>query len=117
MVYNSNKELKIYYSIGEVADMLHVPETTLRFWEKEFAGYITPHKAGRQVRQYTKENIEQVRLVHHLIRERGMTLKGARQMLTSNKKAAVQTMEVIDRLKSIRQELVDMKQALDRTVY
>lgn len=117
MVYNPNKNLKLYYSIGEVAEMFHVSETLLRYWEKEFANIITPRKSGRQIRQYTQENIEQVRLVYHLVKEKGMTLQGARQVLKSNRSAAVQTMEVIDRLKAIREELVNMKRALDDTVY
>lgn len=117
MAYKENKNLKLYYSIGEVADMFNVSETLLRYWEKEFPAQITPRKSGRQIRQYTEENIEQVRLIYHLVKEKGMTLQGARQVLKNNKTATVQTMEVINRLKAIRDELMTMKQELDRTIY
>lgn len=117
MAYKENKNLKLYYSISEVADMFNVAETLLRYWEKEFPTFITPRKSGRQIRQYTEENIEQVRLVYHLVKEKGMTLQGARQVLKNNKTATVQTMEVINRLKAIREELMTMKQELDRTIY
>ena len=60
MAYNPNKELKLYYSIGEVAKMFNVNESLLRFWEKEFP-FITPKKAGGNVRQYRKEDIENIR--------------------------------------------------------
>lgn len=117
MAYNSNKNLKLYYSIGEVAEMFNVSETLLRYWEKEFPNFITPRKGGRQIRQYTEENIEQVRLVYHLVKEKGMTLQGARQVLKNNKTATVQTMEVINTLKSIREELLTMKKELEQTIY
>lgn len=117
MTYNSNKNLKLYYSIGEVAEMFNVSETLLRYWEKEFPNFITPRKSGRQIRQYTEDNIEQVRLVYHLVKEKGMTLQGARQVLKNNKTATVQTMEVINTLKSIREELLTMKKELEQTIY
>lgn len=117
MVYKANKELKLYYSIGEVAGIFGVTETLLRFWEKEFPTVISPRKTGRNVRQYTKEDIENVRLVYHLVKEKGMTLQGARQVLKGNKAAAIQTMEVINRLKSIREELVSIKNEIDQALY
>ena len=74
---NKDKKLKIYYSISEVAQMFNVNESTLRFWEKEFP-QLNPKKAGRGVRQYKAEDIEVVKLIHYLVKERGMTLPGAR---------------------------------------
>ena len=58
MAYNAEKELKLYYSIGEVAGIFGVTETLLRYWEKEFPTVIAPRKTGRNIRQYTKEDIE-----------------------------------------------------------
>ena len=80
MAYNPNKELKLYYSIGEVAKMFDVNESLLRYWEKEFP-IISPKKAGGNVRQYRKEDIENIRLVYHLVKEKGMTLQGAKQVM------------------------------------
>lgn len=105
MALNKNKDLKMFYGISEVAQMFNVTETLLRFWEKEFPN-IKPQKASRGIRQYTKADIEQVRLVHHLVKERGMTLQGARDMIKRNKGGGInRNVEVINRLKAIRSEL------------
>ena len=87
MALNPNKELKLYYSIGEVAEMLGVSETLLRYWEKEFPT-ITPKKSGRNIRQYSQEDIEQVRLIHHLVKVKGMKLAAARKALRNSKGGA-----------------------------
>jgi DNA-binding transcriptional MerR regulator len=95
----------MFYSISEVAKLFNVSETLLRFWEKEFPT-IKPEKAGRGIRQYTKADIEQVRIVYHLVKERGMTLQGARDMIKRDKGGNVnRNVEVIDKLKAIRSEL------------
>ena len=109
MAYNPNKELKLYYSIGEVAKMFDVNESLLRYWEKEFP-IISPKKAGGNVRQYRIENI---RLVYHLVKEKGMTLQGAKQKLKMNRETTIRTTEILDRLKLIREELVSMRKELD----
>lgn len=112
MAYNPNKELKLYYSIGEVAKMFDVNESLLRFWEKEFP-FIAPKKAGGKIRQYRKEDIENIRLVYHLVKEKGMTLQGARQKLKMNRDTTVRTAEILDRLRIVREELVSMRKELD----
>lgn len=112
MAYNSDKELKMYYSIGEVAKMFKVNESLLRYWEKEFP-IIKPRKASGNVRQYKKEDIENIRLIYHLVKEKGLTLQGAKQRLKDNKSYAANTAKVVDRLKQLRQELVELKNALD----
>lgn len=113
MAYNANKDLKLYYSISEVARMFDVNESLLRYWEKEFPTIITPKKAGGNIRQYRKEDIENIRLVYHLVKEKGITLQGAKQRLKVNKERTVQTAEVVDRLKQIREELVKLRKSLD----
>ena len=95
---NTDKELKLYYSIGEVADMFGVNTSLLRFWEKEFP-QISPKTAGRGIRQYRKEDVETIGLIYHLVKEKGMTLPGARQRL--------------NRLKAIKEELLAIKGELD----
>ncbi len=112
MAYNPNKELKLYYSIREVARMFKVNESTLRYWEKEFP-IISPKKAGGNVRQYRKEDIENVRLVYHLLKEKGMTVQGAKLKLKQNKENTIRTTEILDRLKRVREELVAMRKELD----
>ena len=113
MAYNANKDLKLYYSISEVARMFDVNESLLRYWEKEFPTIISPKKAGGNIRQYRKEDIENIRLVDHLVKEKGMTLQGAKQRLKVNKEKTVQTAEVVSRLKEIREELVKLRKSLD----
>ena len=112
MAYNPEKELKLYYSISEVAKMFDVNESLLRFWEKEFP-IIKPKKNAKGTRQYRKEDIANIRLIYHLVKEKGMTLLGARQKLKDNKEDTIQAIEIIDRLKEIREELLKMKKELD----
>lgn len=107
------KNFKLFYSIGEVADMFEVNESLLRFWEKEFPSYISPKKIGRGIRQYKKEDIENIKLIYHLVKERGMTLVGAKQKLKDNKNDTVQNFEVVDKLISIKEELLSIKKELD----
>ncbi|MDO4757424.1 MAG: MerR family transcriptional regulator [Parabacteroides sp.] len=112
MAFQAEKNLKVYYSISEVARMFDVNESLLRYWEKEFP-IISPKKAGGNIRQYRKEDIENIRLVYHLVKEKGMTLQGAKQRLKVNKEKTVQTAEVVTRLKDIREELVKLRKSLD----
>ena len=113
---NTDKELKLYYSISEVAGMFDVNESLLRFWEKE-SPQLRPKKGGRGIRQYRKEDIETVKLIYHLVKERGMTLPGARQRMKDNKEATLRNFEIVERLRSIREELIGMKEALDAFTY
>jgi DNA-binding transcriptional MerR regulator len=115
MALNKNKDLKLYYSIGEVAKMFNVAETLLRFWEKEFPN-INPKKAGRGIRQYTKEDIEEVRLVYHLVKEKGMTLQGARDSIKHSKGDTNNKIEIIERLKFLRDELQSINRELNTLV-
>ena len=111
-----DKDLKLYYSISEVAQMFDVNESLLRFWEKEFP-QLSPKKGSRGVRQYRKEDIETVKLIYHLVKERVMTLPGARQRMKDNKENTLRNFEIVDRLKAIREELLRMKRALDGFTY
>lgn len=112
MALKADKELKLYYSISEVAKMFGVNESLLRYWEKEFP-MIAPKKAGGNIRQYRKEDIENIRLVYHLVKEKGMTLAGAKQRLKINKETAMNTAEILERLKEIKKELLSMRKELD----
>ena len=111
MAYNPNKDLKKFYGIAEVAEQFNVAESLLRFWEKEFPN-IKPRKSGRGVRMYTKEDSEEVRLVYNLLKVRGMKIAAAKQVLSKNKKAANDTSEIINRLQSIKTELLEISREL-----
>ena len=112
MALKSDKNLKLYYSIREVAEMFDVNESRLRDLEKEFA-INYPKNAGGNIRQYTKEDIENIRLVYHLVKEKKMTLAGARQRLKQNKESIRDTAEIIDRLRRIKEDLLSMRKELD----
>lgn len=113
---NPDKNLKIYYSTGEVAAMFGLTETQLRFWETKFP-QLKPKRAGRSIRQYTQEDIETVRFIHYLVKERGMTIQGAQKRLKDNPEYTHRNYEVVQRLKAIRAELVSMRDALDVFAY
>ena len=103
--------LKVYYSIGEVADMFHVNTSLIRFWEKEF-DIINPHKNKKGNRQFTKTDIENFHLIYHLVKEKGMTLKGAKTKLKENRSETEHTFEIIKRLQNIREELISIRENL-----
>lgn len=102
----------MYYTIREVADMVGVPEHTLRFWEKEIPS-LNPKKTSGGTRQYTKQDIELVRLIYHLVKEQGLTIKAARERLKTSKQQVINHQEIVERLKTIREELLQMKSKLD----
>ncbi|MBQ2044931.1 MAG: MerR family transcriptional regulator, partial [Bacteroidaceae bacterium] len=77
MAHNTPKNLKLYYSISEVAAQFGVAESLLRYWEKEFPS-IKPKKTNRQVRQYSAQDIEEIDLIYNLVKVRGMKLSAAR---------------------------------------
>lgn len=112
MALNTTKDLKLYYSIGEVAAQFGVSETLLRFWEKEFP-QIKPRKSGRNTRQYTKEDIQQIGIIYNLVKVRGLKLAAARQALQKNKAGTEQSIEAVNRLKAIRADLLSIKRQLD----
>lgn len=114
MALNKNKDLKLYYTIKEVAKELSVTETTLRYWETIFPE-VSPYKGANGVRRYTKDDIKILRTIYHLVKERGLTLSGAKKQLKSGgpKNSAETNSEVIDRLKAVREELLGIKGELD----
>lgn len=112
MPYKKPQIEKIFYSISEVADMFNVNTSHIRYWEKEFDS-LKPHKNKKGNRLFTKDDIEQLKLIYHLVKEKGMTLKGAKQKLKDNKSETIDNHELVDRLQTIRQMLIDIKNELD----
>lgn len=112
MALNLHKDLKQYYSIHEVAEQFHVAESLLRFWEQEFPS-LKPHKAGRNIRQYTKEDIEIIRVIYNLVKVRGLKIAKAREMLKKNKTGTQNAGEAIERLQKVRQQLADLRSSLN----
>ena len=112
MAMEDTNSLKLYYNILEVAEMMQVPEHTLRFWEKEFSA-LKPKKTSGGTRQYTRQDIELIRLIYHLVKEQGLTIKAARARLKTSKQQVVDRQDIVERLKGIRNELMKMKAKLD----
>ena len=113
MALKLDKNLKLYYSIKEVADMFGLNESTLRYWETEFP-HLKPKTTGpAKVRQYQEKDIEQIRLIHNLVKVRGFKLAAARKIINNNRDGADKTAEVLSRLLGVRDELQAMKRQLD----
>lgn len=104
MALNTNKDLKLYYSIKEVAETIGVTETLLRYWEREFP-QISPHKTSRQIRQYTKKDIETIRQIYLLVKVRGLKLSAAREALRQGQDKVARDAEVLRRLTAVKAEL------------
>ena len=102
---------KQYYKIKEVAEILDVPQSTLRFWEKEFP-MIKPIRSSHNIRYYRPQDIEQLRIIHYLIKDKGLKIEAAIEQLRSNKHNVSRRVEIIDRLKSVRSELANLLVAL-----
>jgi len=108
MALHRNKKLKLYYSISEVASLLGVNESLLRFWEREVDIFKIKKTSGG-TRQYTKEDIDLIRKFHHLVREQGMTLPGAAAKLKANPDGVSKNFEIIERLEAVKSELLAIK--------
>ncbi len=112
MPYKEPKIEKMYYTIGEVAEMFHVNTSLIRFWEKNFE-IIKPHKNKKGNRLFTPTDVDNFHLIFHLVKEKGMTLKGAQKKMEENKEDTVNDFEVISKLKEIKSMLLDIKENLE----
>jgi DNA-binding transcriptional MerR regulator len=111
MAYKEKEIEKVYYSIGEVSEMFSVAPSLIRFWESEFE-LIQPKKNRKGNRQFTKEDINNVKIIYHLVKEKGFTLQGAKEILKSDVQTVNQKIELIESLKSIRHFLLEVKDKL-----
>jgi len=111
MPYKEKVIEKKYFSIGEVAEMLNVATSLIRFWETEF-DIIKPKKNRKGNRQFTKEDIDNVKLIFHLVKEKGYTLQGAKDLLKSGNDTVKEKVDVIDALKRIKKFLLEIRSKL-----
>lgn len=103
---------KLYYSMGEVAEMFDVTPALIRHWESQF-DCIKPHRNKKGNRLFTPDDVERLKQIYHLVKERGMTLKGANKVLKRAKSdEVVQEMELLERLQKIRAALVEVREEL-----
>ncbi len=111
MPYKEKEIKKLYYSIGEVAEMYNVNPSLIRFWEKEF-NIFKPHKNQKGNRLFTPEDIENFKKIYHLVKEKGYTLQGAKDYLKAEKKNPEKTNDIINSLQKIKKSLLDIKKNL-----
>lgn len=102
---------KRYYSIGEVARAFDVNTSLIRFWEKEF-DVIKPKKNAKGNRKFTPEDIKNLELIYHLVKERGFTLEGAKTHLKEEKQKTLNNFEIIRKLENIKATLINLKNQL-----
>ncbi|MCK8481343.1 MerR family transcriptional regulator [Psychroserpens algicola] len=102
---------KRYYGIGEVAKAFNVNTSLIRFWEKEF-DVLKPKKNAKGNRKFTPEDIKNLKFIYHLVKERGFTLEGAKIHLKEGKKKSLDTFEIINKLESVKAQLIKLKSQL-----
>lgn len=102
---------KLFFTIGEVAEMFEVNTSLIRFWEKEF-DIIKPKKNAKGNRLFTPTDIENFKLIYYFVKELGLTLKGAQKKLSENKSDSIQTIQVVSKLTAIKEQLLSIKQHL-----
>ncbi|MFN2260731.1 MAG: MerR family transcriptional regulator [Psychroflexus sp.] len=102
---------KLYYNIGEVAEAFGVNTSLIRFWEKEF-DEIQPKKNAKGNRKFTQKDVKTIKLIFHLVKERGFTLEGAKTHLREDKNNTLSKFEIISKLKHVKSELIKIKNQL-----
>jgi DNA-binding transcriptional MerR regulator len=102
---------KRYYGIGELAKAFDVNTSLIRFWEKEF-DVLQPKKNAKGNRKFTPDDVKNLQLIFHLVKERGFTLEGAKTHLKENKNQTLSNFDIIQKLQSVRAELVKIKNQL-----
>jgi DNA-binding transcriptional MerR regulator len=108
---NINLPEKRYYAIGEVAKAFGVNTSLLRYWEKEFK-QIQPKKKSSGVRKFTPADIENIQLIHHLLKEKGMTIVGVKNHLSGAKDKEKSKLQLLNRLEKIKATLTSMRDNL-----
>ena len=102
---------KLYYGIGEVAEAFKVNASLIRFWEKEF-DVIKPKKNAKGNRKFTPEDIKNLELIYHLVKERGFTLEGAKTHLKEEGQKTMNNFEIIRKLENVKSTLIKLKNQL-----
>ena len=103
---------KLFFTISEVADMFKVNASLIRFWEKEFE-VLKPRKSNKGNRLYTKKDIENLRVIYHLVKEKGFTLQGAKEKLKEKPvESHNKNLEAIEKLERVKTYLLDLKKRL-----
>ena len=102
---------KLYFSIGEIADAFNVNASLIRFWDKEF-DILKPKKNAKGNRMFTQEDVKNLQLIYHLVKERGFTLDGAKTHLKEGTKKTLDKFEIISKLESVKAQLLSIKNSI-----
>lgn len=102
---------KLYYKIKDVAEMLGVQQSTLRFWEKEF-DCLNPRRSATNLRYYTPQDIETLRAISYLLRDRGLKLEAAKEQMRLNRGNVSRRLRAIERLEKVRNSLEELMKGL-----
>ncbi len=108
MPYQNKPTKKIFYKIGEIAELLNVNVSLIRFWEKEFS-ILKPKKNKKGNRLFTSKDFDNLKIIYHLVKVRGYTLEGARKKLKDNKTETINNFEIVSNLEKIKSFLIKLK--------
>ena len=111
MPYKEKRVEKLYYSIGEVSTLFNVNQSLIRFWEREFE-VLKPKKNKKGNRLFTKDDLENLKVIYHLVKEKGYTLEGAKKELRSNKNVNKKNAEILNSLTKMKQILQEIQAEL-----
>ena len=103
--------MKRYYSTGEVAKAFNVNASLIRFWDKEFDA-LKPKKNAKGNRRFTPEDLQNLKLIYNLVKERGYTLEGAKTYLKEQNNKSLNNFDIISKLKRVKDELTKIKNQL-----
>ena len=103
---------KLYYSIGEVAEILGENPSLVRFWSDRFSRFVKPERNKKGNRKYTEEDVKTLKTIYHLVKERGMTLDGAEARLKNQTEGADKRAEVVEKLMGIKENLLQIQREL-----
>ena len=112
MPYKKQKIEKLFFTIGEVAAMIGVTPSSIRYWESNF-NELAPQKSSGGTRLFSQNDIETLKLINYLVKERGLTIKGAQLKLKHNREDTVNTWEIVNRLKTVKEKLIQLRNQME----
>ena len=114
MPYKEYKPQKLYYSIGEVAEILGESTSLVRFWSDTFTDFVRPERNRKGNRRFTPADVENLKIIHHLVKDQKMTLDGAAARMKNNREGLDARTEVVERLRGIEESLLEISESLER---
>jgi DNA-binding transcriptional MerR regulator len=112
MEINKIETARLFYSIGEVANIFNEETSLIRFWTNHFRSLINPKRNKKGNRLFSQQDVETIKLIHFLVRQQGMKLDGAYKRIVENREGAMKNMQIIKKLEDIKQLLLEIKNNL-----